>query len=257
MASFTTSAILLRRIDFGDYDLILTFFTLKKGKITAIAKSAKKSRKRFAGVLELFSVLQVVCSTGRKKGLPVLQEASLIHPFFKIRVDIQKTAYASYWADLINAWLEENETQVQLYHLLYYVLCELDLGYIPKAVLSILFQMRLMTLSGLGPNLNNCSYCQEKKEQIKEKRVVFDLTKGGIACDKCASSASKRLYLSKGTIKQLLWVESGDLAKATRIKFSQATLNESTEFLEEFVCYHLGKQPRSLKFLRQIRDTVD
>ena len=49
------------------------------------------------------------------------------------------------------------------------------------------------------------------------------------------------------------WVESGNLAKAARIKFAEPVLDESVNFLEEFVCYHLGKQPRSLKFLRQIR----
>ena len=59
MSSFSTPAIILRRIDFGDYDLIVTIFTLNKGKISVIAKSAKKSKKRFAGILELFSVLDV------------------------------------------------------------------------------------------------------------------------------------------------------------------------------------------------------
>ncbi|MBU4287277.1 MAG: recombination protein O N-terminal domain-containing protein, partial [Proteobacteria bacterium] len=56
MSSFSTPAIVLRRIDFGDYDLIINFFTLNKGKISVIAKSAKKSVKRFSGVLEPFSV---------------------------------------------------------------------------------------------------------------------------------------------------------------------------------------------------------
>ena len=60
-------------------------------------------------------------------------------------------------------------------------------------------------------------------------------------------------YRSKGTIKQLLWLAGGNLARATRMKFSPPALKESTQFLEEFVSYHLGKQPRSLKFLRQIR----
>jgi len=46
---------MLRRTDFGDYDLIITFLSLSKGKISVIAKSAKKSTKRFAGVLELTS----------------------------------------------------------------------------------------------------------------------------------------------------------------------------------------------------------
>ncbi|MDM8553033.1 DNA repair protein RecO, partial [Desulfobacterales bacterium HSG2] len=87
MNTFSTSAIMLRRIDFGDYDLIITFLTLDMGKVSVIAKSAKRSKKRFAGILELFSVLQVVCSRGR--GLPVLQEAVLRDPFIKIRSDIK------------------------------------------------------------------------------------------------------------------------------------------------------------------------
>ncbi|MGD9260057.1 MAG: recombination protein O N-terminal domain-containing protein, partial [Desulfobacterales bacterium] len=75
MPAFSTPAVLLRRLDYGDFDLITTFFTLEKGKVTLIAKSAKKSTKRFSGILELFSVLEIVGSTGKGKGLPVLQEA--------------------------------------------------------------------------------------------------------------------------------------------------------------------------------------
>lgn len=54
MSTFSTSAILLRRSSYGDYDLIVTLLSLEKGKITVIAKNAKKSRKRFPGMLELF-----------------------------------------------------------------------------------------------------------------------------------------------------------------------------------------------------------
>jgi DNA repair protein RecO (recombination protein O) len=72
MPVFSTPAILLRRMDYGDFDVIITFFTLRKGKLTVIAKSAKKSTKRFAGILELFSILEVVAGGGRGKGMPVL-----------------------------------------------------------------------------------------------------------------------------------------------------------------------------------------
>ena len=106
MPVFATPAILLRRIDYGDFDVIITFFTLNKGKLSLIAKAAKKSTRRFAGILELFSVLDLVVGTGRGKGLPILQEAALIKPFEGIRADFKKTAYASYWAELIYSWLE-------------------------------------------------------------------------------------------------------------------------------------------------------
>jgi DNA repair protein RecO (recombination protein O) len=257
MPVFSTPAILIRRLDFGDYDLILTFFSLERGKIPLIAKSAKKSTKRFAGILELFSELEVVANTGRGKGLPVLQEAGLKHPFSSIRADIIKTAYASYWAELIYDWMEEYERQVRLYDLFKYVLGELDGGRIPNEVLSILFQIRLLHISGHRPNLNRCCRCRTSLEILSDDKLFFDIVKGGIKCIKCASESTGGISLSKGSAKQLLWVESGDLAKAARIRFTAQAIKESLEFLEAFVPYHLGKQPRSLKFLRQIRNSTE
>ena len=128
MPVFSTPAILLRRLDYGDFDLILTFLSLERGKISLIAKSAKKSTKRFAGILELFSLMEAVASTGKGRGLPVLQEATLISPFSTIRNDIRKTAYASYWCELLNKWVEENQKQASLYYLLKHALSQLDGG---------------------------------------------------------------------------------------------------------------------------------
>jgi len=253
MSPISTPAIMLRRVEYGDYDLIITFFSLYRGKISLIAKSAKKSTKRFSGILEPFSVLQLVYSVSRRKGLPVLQEASLIKPFSNIRLDIKKMAYAGYMAELINEWVEEKVEQASTYALFQYALEALDQGDMHEDALSILFQMRFMGLSGFRPNLNYCSLCRTRTENIHQQQIVFDLTKGGLVCDKCLSAASRQISLSKGTIKQLLWVERGDLRKATRIRFSSLALQEGLAFLETFVPFHLGKEPRSLQFLKQLR----
>jgi DNA repair protein RecO (recombination protein O) len=81
----------------------------------------------------------------------------------------------------------------------------------------------------------------------------IEIAQGGIACPGCLPATAEPHRLSKGTIKQLLWVAGGDLTRATRIKFSPRALRESQEFLESFVPYHLGRQPRSLRVLRQLR----
>lgn len=256
MPTFTTPAILLRRVQFGDNDLIITLFTLNNGKISAIAKSAKKSVKRFSGILELFYILQVVCRPGRGRGMPVLQEASLLKPFSGIRSGIRQTAYASYWAELIYLWLEEEQKQAPLFHLLSHVLTALDAGQIPDQALSLLFQMRFLTLSGLGPNLKTCSACHQDIEQMRQNRVVFDLKRGGLVCNPCAAGGLGQVYLSKGTIKQLQWVDCEDLEKAQRIRFTHLAVKEGLEFLEAFVPFHLGKKPRSLTFLQQIRSSA-
>jgi DNA repair protein RecO (recombination protein O) len=253
MPLFSTPAILLRRLDYGDFDLILTFLSLERGKISLIAKSAKKSTKRFAGILELFSLMEAVASTGKGRGLPVLQEATLISPFSTIRNDIRKTAYASYWCELLNKWVEENQKQASLYYLLKHALSQLDGDAAAAAEISIFFQMRLLRLSGHSPSLRQCGRCRKNMETIESNQVVFDIAKGAILCDECTSGAGGPIRLSKGTIKQLLWVESGDLKKASRVRFGAQAVKESLEFLEAFVPYIMGVQPQSLRFLKQIR----
>ncbi len=233
--------------------MILTFFTPDKGKIATIAKYAKKSVKRFAGILELFSVVHIVCRLGRKKGLPVLTEATLQHPFDNIRSDVTKMAYASYWAEIINTWMENNQAQAALYALLYQLLGRLDHGRIPDPELSILFQLRFLKLSGFGPNLKTCARCDVKMEDIPGEKIAFDLSKGGILCGQCRSRSSGKKMLSKGVVKQLQWVESGDLSRACRIRFNRRTVSEALDLLESFLPFHLGKAPRSLKVLQQIR----
>lgn len=257
MANLNTPAILLRRIEFGDYDLIVTLFTRTQGKTSAIAKSAKKSVKRFPGVLEPFSRLNVVMARGRGKGLPVLQEASLEDPFFKIRENIVKTAYASYWAELIYLWMAEGEPQEALYRLTLHVLDELNSGKTTVEVLSILFQMRFLSLAGFRPNFDHCHACKTCLDQIRHDCVFSDPSKGGIVCPTCGIPGNGSLKISKGTLKQLMWTDSGDLERAARVRFTPTAIAEGLNFLEAFVPFHIGKSPKSLKVLKSIRKTMN
>ena len=253
MSPVTTPAIMLRRIPYGDFDLIVTFFSLTHGKISLMAKSAKTSKKRFGGILEPFSALQVVYQTGRSRGLAVLQEASLIEPFSNIRQNIGKTAYASYMAELVYDWTEEHHQQEALYHLLLYTLGELNEAGVSADALSLLFQMRFLGLSGFQPGLNACVSCKTPADQLEETRLMIDLKKGGLVCGRCRRVSETEFTLSKGTIKQLLWIARGDLKNAARVKLSPLALKEGLQFLEAFVPFHMGKEPRSLKFLQQLR----
>ena len=255
MSDFSTYAILLRRIDHGDYDLILTVMTRDYGKLSLIAKNAKKSIKRFSGVLELFSAIDIVGRKGRGK-LPVLMEASLVHPYTGIRSDILRTAYASYFAEVVNIWVQEGKPQEKLYSLLEYAFHLLDRGVLSGEELSIIFQMRFLALSGLSPNLAECGNCRISLERFGGNRIYIDYSKGGILCQNCTTSFQEQRQLSPGTIKQLLWVDSGDLKKAERIRFTPRAVMEGLDFLEKFVLFQMGKEPNSLKFLRNIRMTI-
>lgn len=253
MSSLTTPAIVLRRVEYGDFDLILSFFTLERGKLSAIAKAARKSTKRFGGILELFSALKIVCSPSRRKGLPVLQEAALMSAFDGIRADIMRTAYASYWVELIDSSSEEGQKQTEMYHLLQFTLHQLDQMKIPPDALSVLFQIRMLGLCGYGPDLRRCRVCGRTVDDAVTQEFHFELSRGGLVCRQCTVSGSGRLKMSKGTLKQLQWIETGGLIKAGRVRLSEAAIIESLKTLEAFVPYQLGKEPRSLAFLKQVR----
>jgi DNA repair protein RecO (recombination protein O) len=149
--------------------------------------------------------------------------------------------------------MEEHVSQREVYRLLQHVLGELDREKVPAAVLSIVFQMRFLRLSGHSPNLAHCVGCQCELPALWPDMLKVDIAKGGIACSACAPVCDDTQHLSRGTIKQLLWVSGGDLSRVSRMKFSPQAISESLAFLERFVPYHLGRQPRSLKVLRQLR----
>ena len=250
---FTTPAILLRRVDFGDDDLILTVFSPDRGKISLIAKSARKSRKRFCGTLDLFSASEMVCATGKGR-LPVLQEATVKHPFCQIRSHFKKTAYASYFAEIINNWMEPDVAQPRAFELLFQVLDRLDRSDLPDETLSIVFQMTLMIISGFSPDFTACCRCRTGMDGLNGRRIGIDFAKGAVVCPSCSGAASPMAYLSRGAIKQLQWMGCGNWNKIARARFSVQSIQESLAFLESFLPYHLGKEPKSLSVLRQFRN---
>jgi len=240
MTSFSTDAILLKKIEYGDHDFIISFLTESKGKISVIAKNAKKSIKRFSGALDLFSVNHI--------------HADLENGFVNIRYDVLKTAYASFWVELIHFWLEEDKVQSDLYDLLFFSLDALTTGGISKEVISLLFQIRFMKISGFSPNIEICDICKTMVDGMEQKNIWFDFKEGRIICQNCVKTRSKYgMTVSKGTLKQLFWMNNSDINRADRMKFSNLAIKEGEMLLEAFISFHMGREFKSLQFLKQIR----
>jgi DNA repair protein RecO (recombination protein O) len=258
MKTFSTSAFLIRKVDYGEADRIVTLFTRSHGKVAAIAKFAKKSSRRFGGVLELFSEMDVVCRAGKRGGMLLLQEASLQQPFSAIRSDVVKTAYASYWADIVHQWMESEQANEGIFDLMAHAFAELDRGKTPAAEVSILFQLQFLAMHGLAPNLEACATCGRPLEAVASGGYPFFLEKGGVQCPLCSRDVQNEragMHLSMGTVMQLRWVGNRRLPAAARIRFTNQAVTEGLRLLEAFVPFHLDRSPKSLKVLRQLRDT--
>jgi DNA repair protein RecO (recombination protein O) len=256
MPDFTTNAILLKKVEFGDHDLIISFFTQSRGKISVIAKNAKKSIKRFSGPFDIFCMHHIQCSFPKKKkdGLIILAKADLEKGFVNIRHDVLKTAYASFWLEMLYFYLEENKKEADLYDLLLFSLQALNKESIAKEILSLLFQIRFMNLSGFSPNLEHCGRCKTSIDNIEQQNLRFDFKGGEIVCQNCLGKGPHHgMTISKGTVKQLFWIKNSDIKKAKRIKFSPYAIKEGAVLLESFISFHIGKEFKSIQFLKTIR----
>jgi DNA repair protein RecO (recombination protein O) len=256
MPDLSTDAILLKKIEYGDHDLIINFFTQANGKMSVMAKNAKKSVKRFSGALDLFSLDRIDLRFPKRKGgsMTILCQADLENGFANIRYNVFKTAYASFWAELINAWLEEGKAQPDLYDLLLFSLGALDAGNMKMEVISLVFQIRFMSISGFSPCIDYCNECRTGIDHIDQKNIVFDLKQGRIICAKCLGTRkTDGIMISKGTLKQLFWINTADENRMDRIRFSDFAISEGQRLLEAFIPFHIGKDFKSLKFLRQLR----
>ncbi len=253
----TVPAILLRKTEYGESDLILTLLSPDHGRLSVIAKAAKKSRRRFGGVLEVFTELEAVVERGR--GLPRLREASLKNPFTRIREHPLRTGYAGLWAELAHDGAAEDLPQGDLYDLLRFALGELDRGELAAELLHLAYLMRLLTLMGHAPCLECCVRCRMPAENLSVRDLRVDLERGGVCCPRCMEGKGGEDVeaLSRGSAKQLLWVGRADAARLSRLKPTPQGLAEGRDFLERFLVVHFGRIPRSLEVLRQLRDRED
>ena len=252
MAHLSSPAIMLRTIEHGENDKIITAFTLHYGKLSCIAKGAKKSQKRFGGALEIFSSLNLMWSVKQKKGLPLLQEASIIHPFDKIRHRYDHMVFASHWCELVYRWMDEGKKQQTVCELLQFSLEQLEERSISPEVLHLMFQLHFLSINGFQPNLKQCTCCHTPIGDRSCSPFFLDVSGGGIACEKCHGSSLIRPTLSTGTVKQLQWVLHTPLSKLHRMRFTRKAVAESLTFLEAFILHHMGKETRSMKLVKQL-----
>ncbi len=254
MEPFSTDAILIRRIEYGDHDLIITYFTRSMGRLSVMAKNARLSVKRFAGALDPFTVMNIQCTWPKRKNrMPILNSVDIETAFARIRTNAVHTGYASYWLEMVNAWMEEGRQEPELYDLLFYVLKQLNDGIMDVKVLSLLFQIRFMGISGFTPNLSCCGRCETPIDKISQGRITFDFAEGRLVCNRCGTgSIHHGITVSKGTLKQLFWINTTDMGRAERLKVSPEAIQEGAGLLEAFIPFHIGRDMKSLTVLRRL-----
>jgi len=152
MKQHNTTAIILRRLNFGEADRIMTVLTPDKGKLSLIAKGVRKSKSKLAGGLELFSVTEIGYIEGKSE-LKTVITTRLKTNFGNIVRDIDTTMMAYDFLKQIDSATKE-ACESEYFELLDSALSSLNDNPDNLVLTNVWFSVQLLGLKGVGINLD-------------------------------------------------------------------------------------------------------
>ena len=177
--TFATPAVVLRSWPYGESDKIVCLLTESYGKVRGIAKGAKRSRKRFANSLELFSLVNLRFQDRPHGGLVFILSADLTFAFKRLDTSLEKIALASYLVEITDGLTAERDESALVFQHLKNGLLFLDRdGTAPLEFLAS-FELKLLRLAGYQPALDRCKRCSVTHREHGAARWYFSLRKGG------------------------------------------------------------------------------
>ena len=251
MATRQTLAVVVNVADHGESDKIVTLFTAAHGKLTGIAKGAKRSKKRFVNKLEIFTLLEVQYATNTRSSLIRIDQASLVSAFPLLRKDYGRYAAASLICELILHWTRENDAETELFTLLAWSLEGLGKGQ-PAARTVVLFGVRMLDILGYQPQLSGCLDCGKLDAAGSPYR--FSTGRSGMLCARCVrnNSTPAQIPLSLNTIKLLQKAQELEKNKLGRLQFSETSTSEAVTLLRYYSRHLLQRDLQSWNFLPKV-----
>jgi DNA repair protein RecO (recombination protein O) len=245
--------IVLDTTEHGESDLIVTFFGKQTGRLSAIAKGAKRSKKRFVNKLEVFSFLHISCQQKNGRNLAFLSEAELYSSFVNLRQHINLYTTASIIREFLILGVKDQQPDLQLFRLSIWAFNRLDQRQPEKTVL-VLFLIRYFSIIGYCPDLQVCGGCEKKVNT--GLRYSFFSSSGQLFCSLCGQrekiTPGPGLPLSHGTIKLLQMAQNIPLERLHRMRLSGVILKESMTLFHCFARQIFQKDIISWKALNYL-----
>ena len=251
MRTFRCEALVLRAVEFGESDRIVHLLTPETGRITAIAKGAKRSVKRFGGTLDFFNVLRIQMVQRRPHQMARLEQARLVQTFDGLRTRPKSFALGCYLLELLDRLAPQGGAPADLDRLFRFA--HEALGTLerrePDLRLRALIELCALDALGLRPELRHCVRCGK---EAPGPAVGFSVPDGGPVCRDCAAEVHDLLPLHLGTLRALEQGLRLGLARADRLALAPAALEEARRLLGRFERFHIGVELRSQRFLEQM-----
>lgn len=238
------SGVIIKTQDYSETHKIVTIFSKKKGKFTALARGAKKPRSRMAAVAQPFIHGEFLIYF--TKGLSTLQQGEIVNSFREIREDIVKTAYAAYLAELTDKLMDNQLPDYGMYDQFYQTLCRISEEE-DAAIPVMMYELKLYQKGGFAPVVDKCVNCKRH-----EPPYYFSVQEGGLLCRQCISLDSHVVQLSEAAAKLFWMFLNVGIEQVGKISVKQENRQLIRKLLDTYYDLYGGYYLKSRKFLNQL-----
>ncbi len=168
---------ILRKVEYGDYDFIITVYTEKFGKTSTIAKNARKSKKRFLGKLEPFNLINFnFKNNGDSESTKILNEANITSDYNNTDLDKNATILCSLVNEYIDAFEINHVQSNSTFLIIENFFSKIDGASLVNILDSVLkFQVTYLSGQGLKPTPEELTRIVGKKVNLSKNEIQKDM----------------------------------------------------------------------------------
>ena len=188
MALRESEAIVLRTYPMREADLLVTLLTRVEGKVRGVARSAKKSKRRFGGALEPLTYVRAFYDVRERQELVRLDACEVLESPLASEVSYARAVALGHIAELLDELLPDREANDAIFRLTLSVLQVLTGEDIWMSV--TYFELWLTRLVGFLPELTDCVVCGRS---LSGRRAYFHALADGLMCAEDKRLASSEI----------------------------------------------------------------
>lgn len=247
MTTEKTDALVIRMADFSESSRVVTFFSRDWGKLSVVAKGAKRLKGPFEAALDLLTDCRIVFIRKSSSSLDILTEAQLSTRFTPNGRDLTSLYGGYYVAELLSGLTEEYDPHPVLYEEAVGTLERLSHDENPK-LSTLRFELVVLREIGQLPAFDVCVVCGEPTDGVGP--FAFWVSQGGVICPKCQTQQYSQNRIQAGTLAVMRRLSAKSDPVLKNLVVSPEQLREMQHVATAAISHALGRRPKMLRYLR-------
>lgn len=209
MKLIKVKGIVIKEIPYKDNDKIVTLLTDTLGKISCLARGAKKNNSPILASSQYLVYSEFILYKGTN--FYHINSATVINTFYNFRVDFDKLQIAFELTKILQIVTDENQDTSKILSLFLNTIYMLDVSQKESRLITTSFKIKLFCLLGFAPNISKCSFCDKKiteKNENEKLEIYYDYVSNSFCCSDCIEGKDKKRYimLTESTIIAIRYV---------------------------------------------------